>query len=71
MTAQTVQKTLHNVNLYGQRPRKKTLLALRAKNFAQKHQKKPDEYWEHILWSDEVKRNVCGRLRFVQPGLPQ
>ena len=48
VVAQTVW-TLHNVNLYGQRPRKKTLLALRAKNFAQKHKKKPDEYWEHIL----------------------
>ena len=38
---------------------KKTLLALRHKtarlNFAKEHEKKPDEYWKHILWSDETK----------------
>uniref|UniRef100_A0A8C9V7D3 Transposase Tc1-like domain-containing protein n=1 Tax=Scleropages formosus TaxID=113540 RepID=A0A8C9V7D3_SCLFO len=44
--------------------KKKPLLALRHKtarlNFTKEHEKKPDEYWEHILWSDETKINLFG-----------
>lgn len=25
--------------------------------FAKEHEKKPDEYWQHFLWSDETKLN--------------
>lgn len=58
-------RTLDNVNLYGLRPRKKkTLFALRHKtarlNFAKEREKKPKEYRENILWSDETKINLFG-----------
>lgn len=65
MAAQTMLRTLDNVNLYGLRPRKKkTLFALQHKtarlNFAKEREKKPKEYWENILWSDETKINLFG-----------
>lgn len=53
VTAQTVQRTLHEVNVYGRRPRRKPLLTKRHRTarlkFAKEHEKKPDEYWRHIL----------------------
>ena len=64
VTAQTVQRTLHEVNLYGRRPKRKPLLTKRHKtarlNFDKEHEKKPDEYWQHILWSNETKINMFG-----------
>lgn len=42
----------------------KPLLAFQHKtlrvNFTEEHEKKPDEYLEHILWSDEGKINLFG-----------
>ena len=28
-------------------------------NFAKEQEKKPVEFWKHILWLDETKINVC------------
>ena len=42
-------------------------------NFAKEYEKKPDEYWQHILWSDETNRNESGSDGFqhVWHGLGQ
>ena len=57
----TVQRTLHNVNLYGRLPRKKNLACSSARlNFGKEHEKKPDEYWKQILWSYETKIHLFG-----------
>ena len=62
VTAQTVRRTLHYVNRCGRIQEKKSLFAVRHKtaslNFAEEHEKKPGEYWKHILWSDETKINL-------------
>ncbi len=60
MTAQILWRTLNNISLYGLDWMDwKTLLVLQHNtarlDFAKGHEKKPDEYWEHILWSDETK----------------
>ena len=64
MTAQTVRRTLHYVNRCGRIQEKKSLFAVRHKteslNFAEEHEKKPGEYWKHILWSDETKIHLFG-----------
>ena len=60
VTAQTVRRTLHEVNLYGRRPKRKLADKTARLNFAKEHEKKPDEYWQHILWSDETKINEFG-----------
>uniref|UniRef100_A0A8C9WE63 Uncharacterized protein n=1 Tax=Scleropages formosus TaxID=113540 RepID=A0A8C9WE63_SCLFO len=53
-----VTLTSYNVNLYGRHPRKNPCLLF--SNFAKEHEKKPDEYWEYIFWSDETKINLFG-----------
>ena len=54
VTAKTMQCPSHYQHLWTA-----SKFALRHKttrlNFAKKHEKKPDEYWKRILWSDETK----------------
>lgn len=42
---------------------------------AKEHEKKPDEYWQHILWSKETKINLFGsdgvRIVWCGPGQDQ
>lgn len=64
ISAQTVRRTLHEMNLHGRRPRRKPLLKQRHKTarmeFAESHTNETEGYWQNILWSDETKINLFG-----------
>ena len=64
VSAQTIRRTLHRIGLHGRRPRRKPLLKQShkkaRKQFAEAHQSKPLDYWQHVLWSDETKINLFG-----------
>ncbi len=60
----TIWCTLQRNGMHGCRPRKKPLLKPRHKksrlDFARVHADKDEDYWDSILWSDEIKINVFG-----------
>ncbi len=62
VSAQTIRRTLHQIGLHGCRPRRKLLLKMMhkkvRKQFAEDKQTKDMDYWNHVLWSDEIKINV-------------
>ncbi len=58
VSAQTIQRTLHQIGLHGCHPRRKPLL--NSKQLAEDKQTKDMDYWNHVLWSDETKINVFG-----------
>lgn len=47
-------------DLYGECPRKIMPYKTSKLNLAKKHENKPDEYWQHVIWSDETKINYFG-----------
>ena len=64
VSAQTIRNTLHQIGLYGCRPRRKPLLKMMhkkvRKQFAEDMQTKDMNYWNHVLWSDETKIQLFG-----------
>lgn len=56
---QTVKRILHEVNLYkrfrGEKHYSQICHKTTTLNFAKQHEKNPDEYCQHGLWSDETK----------------
>lgn len=63
-TTLTVRRTLHEVDLYGWHLWRNPLLTKQHKtarpNFAKDHKKKPEKYWQNILYWDKTKMNVFG-----------
>ncbi len=64
VSAQIIHRTLHQIGLHGCRPRRKPLLKMMhkqaCKQIAEDKQTKNVDYWNHVLWSDEIKINVFG-----------
>ena len=62
--AQTIRRTLHQIGVHGYHPRRKPLLKTihkRArKQFAENMSTKHMGYWNHVLWSDDMKINLFG-----------
>ncbi len=67
VSAQTICRTLHQIGLYGCRPRRKLLLKMMhkinslqtvCKQFAEDKQTKDMDYLNHVLWSNETKINL-------------
>ncbi len=64
VSAQTMRRTLHQIDLHDCCPRGKPLLKMIhkkvCKQFAEDKQTKDTDYWNHVLWSDETKINLFG-----------
>ena len=60
----TLRRTLHQVGVHGCHPRRKPLLKTihkkGSKQFAEDMSTKHIDYWNHVLWSDEMKINLFG-----------
>ena len=64
VSAQTIRRTLHQIGVHGCPPRRKPLLKTihkkARKQFAEDMSTKHMDYWNHVLWSDEMKINLFG-----------
>ena len=64
VSAQTIRRTLHQIDVHGCHPRRKPLLKTihrkASKQFAEDMSTKYMDYWNHVLWSDEMKINLFG-----------
>ena len=64
VSAQTIRRTLHQIGVHGCHPKKKPLLKMihkkGHKQFVKDMSTKHMDYWNHILWSDEMKINLFG-----------
>ena len=64
VSAQTISRTIHQIGVHGCHPRKKPLLKTlhkkTRKQFAEDMSTKHVDYWNHVLWSDEMKINLFG-----------
>ena len=64
VSAQTIHCTLHQNCVHGCHPRRKPLLKMihkkASKQFAEDLSTKHMDYWNHVLWSDEMKINLFG-----------
>ena len=64
VSTQTTHGTLHQIGVHGCHPRRKPLLKpihkKAHKHFAEDMSTKHMDYWNHILWSDEIKINLFG-----------
>ena len=62
--AQTIHRTLHQIGVHGCHQRRKPLLKTihkkASKQFAEDLSTKHMDYWNHVLWSDEMKINLFG-----------
>ena len=62
--AQTIRRTQHQIGVHGCHPRRKPLLKVihkkASKQFAEDMSTKHMDYWNHVLWSDEMKINLFG-----------
>ena len=71
-----LRRTLHQIGVHGCHPRRKPLLKTihkkARKQFAEDMSTKHIDYWNYVLWSDEMKINLFGSdgLRYVwsRPG---
>ena len=76
VSAQTIRRTLYQIGVHGCHPRRKPLLKTihkrASKQFAEDMSTKHIDYWNHVLWSDEMKINLFGSdgFKYVwrQPG---
>ena len=63
-SAQIIHRTLHLIGVNGCHPRRKTLMRTihkkACKQFAEDMSTKHMDYWNHVLWSDEMKINLFG-----------
>ena len=68
VSAQTIRRTLHQIGVHGCHPRRKLLLKMihkkASKQFAEDMSTKHMDYWNHVLWSDEMKINLFGSVGF-------
>ena len=64
VSAQTIRRTLHQIDVHGCHPRRKPLLKTihkkARKQFVEDMSTKHMDYWNHVLWSDEEKINLFG-----------
>ena len=64
VSAQTIRRTLHQIGVHNCHPRRKPLLKTiykkATKHFAEDMSTKHMDYWNHVLWSDEMKINLFG-----------
>ena len=64
VNAQTIRRTLYQIRVHGCHPRRKPLLKTihkkARKQFAEDMSTKHMDYWNHVLWSDEMKINLFG-----------
>ena len=64
VSAQAIHRTLHQIGVHGYHPRRKPLLKTihkkASKQFAEDMSTKHKDYWNHVLWSDEMKINLFG-----------
>ena len=76
VSAQPTRRTLHQIGAHGCHPRRMPLLKRiykkASKQFAEDMSTKPMDYWNYVLWSDEMKINLFGSDGFKhvwqQPG---
>ena len=64
VSAQTIRRTLHEIGVHCCHSRRKPLLKTihkkACKQFAEDMSTKHMDYWNHVLWSDEMKINLFG-----------
>ena len=64
VSAQTIRRTIHQTGVHGCHPRRKPLLKMihkkACKQFVEDMSTKHMDYWNHVLWSDEMKINLFG-----------
>ena len=64
VSVQTIRHTLHQIGVHGchrkRKPLLKTIHKKARKQFAEDMSTKHMDYWNHVLWSDEMKINLFG-----------
>ena len=64
VSAQTIRRTLHQIGVNGchlrRKPLLKTIHKKARKQFAEDMSTKHMDYWNHVLWSNEMKINLFG-----------
>ena len=64
VSAQTIHRILHQIGVHGCHPRRKPLLKTihkkASKQFTEDMSTKHMDYWNNVLWSDEMKINLFG-----------
>ena len=62
VSAQTIRRTLHQIGVHGCHPRRKPLLKTihekATKLFVEDMSTKHMDFWNYVLWSDEMKINL-------------